>query len=166
MKNIQQLFVSFIAIATLMIACTAQKEKEQSKPETLKAKVIAVHDTAMAKMEQIMSLQNELKQAKSDTLDSMSTANINRAIADLSVAHEDMMVWMREFSTNFPDGTLMGHDHTGHHEGHGDSNEQIDHAAEEETYHALGQELVKIQKVGDDMDKSIINAIELLGKKE
>lgn len=61
---------------------------------TLKKEVMAVHDKAMAQMNEMSQLRRKLKETKSEAAD---TAAYHNAYSDLAQAQEAMMEWMRNF---------------------------------------------------------------------
>lgn len=90
--------ILFCLVAFVAISCNSASS-ESVNPETgaaistLKKDVIAMHDTAMARMNHIGQLQKKLQQGISseDSVVTMAT------YASLQAARDDMMNWMREF---------------------------------------------------------------------
>ncbi len=103
---------------------------------SLKKDVIAVHDTAMARMNHIGKLQKKLQQEITQA-DSVETVN---AYEELQAAREAMMTWMREFDVP-------------------------SEASEAEKMEYLKGEYVKINSVDEAMLKAINKAEKLLEHK-
>lgn len=156
-----------LAVILIAIACgKTNTASESGDLSGIKNEVIAVHDTAMAKMDEIIMLKKDLEILQADTLDSTTNIAVERAIIDLETAHYNMMAWMHEFSANFPAGTLIGNGHENAHGSHGMAHEGMkEEQIDAETMNkALEAELPKIQKVSDDIDAAIASAKRLLGK--
>ncbi|QNR22738.1 hypothetical protein [Croceimicrobium hydrocarbonivorans] len=66
--------------------------------ESLKKEVMELHDKVMPQMTPMSKLQGQLMQASVGRADSI---DIMTAATELKYAKEAMMVWMREFSSNF-----------------------------------------------------------------
>lgn len=156
MKKLNQNTVYYaIVLAVVVLSCGPSSEKKQQMDD-LKAKVVSVHDSAMAKMNNIMLLEKQLQEAKADTLtDSLKVVAIDKVYANLKTSEENMMSWMQDFSAKFPDGTLMGgNEHEGHNEPAG-GEDQMKEMDFDTMYKALEEELSKIQKVSTDIDAAI-----------
>lgn len=65
--------------------------------------IMAVHDEVMPKMGKIRSLE---KQFRSVALTSPDSSELIRQAESLSNANEAMMIWMREFNSNFQGSDL------------------------------------------------------------
>ncbi|GAB3199521.1 succinate dehydrogenase flavin-adding protein (antitoxin of CptAB toxin-antitoxin module) [Pontibacter aydingkolensis] len=122
-----------LAFAILCGCSQGQSPKEQK--EALEERVLAVHDTAMAKMGNIYKLRKGLRTLR-DTLetqqaDSVTLNNLQTQIQLLNRADEAMMGWMRQYKTPAEDMP----------------NEQV--------INYLQQELVKIKQVQTLMDSTI-----------
>ena len=103
--------------------------------QKLYEEVMAVHDDVMPKMDDIYKLKRKLKeQLSSDNLASDRRKAIADAIKNLDTASEGMMEWMRNF------------------------NPLPDSAGQEKARDYLLAEKDKIQRVKDDMLKSIETA--------
>jgi len=93
-----------LAIITFVIASfsCSEKQSEQSKAFDAQMKeTIQIHDDVMPKMSNINSMISKL-QAKKETIENTEdTETYNEAIADLKVAHDLMMSWMKRFSNSF-----------------------------------------------------------------
>lgn len=93
-----------LAIITFVIASfsCSEKQSEQSKAFDAQMKeTIQIHDDVMPKMSNINSMISKLE-AKKETIENIEdTENYNEAIADLKVAHDLMMSWMKRFSNSF-----------------------------------------------------------------
>ncbi|MEJ8804001.1 hypothetical protein [Pontibacter sp. H249] len=126
------LSISF-ALAILCSCSQGQSPKEQK--EALEERVLAVHDTAMAKMGDIYKLRKGLRTLR-DTLevqqaDSSTLNSLQIQIQLLNRADEAMMVWMRQYKAPAKD------------------------MPNEQALNYLQQELVKIEKVQTLMDSTI-----------
>lgn len=114
-------------------ACQSGATEEEEKTE-LETKVMAIHDEAMAKMDNIYKLRRSLRGMR-DTLeaqqaDSTAILPLEQEISGLNKADEAMMGWMRQYKK--PD-TLQ----------------------HEQAMTYLQQELTKIQRVQTIMDSTI-----------
>ena len=119
----------FILIIPLFFSCDNQKE--------LYSEVMVIHDTAMAKMDKIITLKSALKEkAQAMSQDTTNTnieevKKINDLILNLDAADESMMNWMREFHQDY--------------ESH----------AKEEIMDYLENQKDRITKVGEEMNQAI-----------
>ena len=122
------------ALAILCGCNQGQSPKEQK--EALEQRVLAVHDTAMAKMGDIYKLRKNLRTLR-DTLeaqpqpDSTLLQNLQQHIQLLNRADEAMMGWMRQYKAPAED------------------------IPNEQAMNYLQQELVKIENVQTLMDSTI-----------
>ncbi|MEO1052078.1 MAG: hypothetical protein AAFX87_15710 [Bacteroidota bacterium] len=147
-----------ISVIALISACSAQQEKEQS----LLSEVIQIHDLAMEEMEPVMSLKLELK----ESLDSTQLSQYQSAMAALDESHEEMMVWMRDFSQQFPDAALKG---GGHHVGHENMAHDEHHHPSKTTHEEealLTKQKTEMVNLRRKMKQAIENAQLLLNKDE
>ncbi|AKD05354.1 hypothetical protein POKO110462_17535 [Pontibacter korlensis] len=130
MKKYSILFALPLAI---LMACQGGASGEEEKA-ALETKVLAIHDEAMAKMDNIYKLRRKLRTFR-DTLeaqqaDSTAILPLQQEIDGLNKADEAMMQWMRQYSA--PD-TLQ----------------------HEQAMSYLNKELVKIERVQTIMDSTI-----------
>ncbi|PRY09713.1 hypothetical protein CLV24_11852 [Pontibacter ummariensis] len=84
----------------LLLSCHSGPTEETQQAE-LQGNVMAIHDAAMAKMEDIFKLRRSLR-ALRDTLeaqqaDSTTLLVLQRDISGLNEADEVMMSWMRQY---------------------------------------------------------------------
>lgn len=93
--------LSVAVLAWLMLSCDnlpdnpgATTESANEDVETLKAEVMAIHDSAMAKMSTLSSLQSKLKETWQSTKDSLPYLDMHR---NLQHYKDDMMDWMRNY---------------------------------------------------------------------
>ena len=144
-------------LAGVMFACQSTQEKN-----SLLQEVITIHDEAMEDMGPIMNLKLQLR----ESMDSTRLAEYEPAMKALDDAHENMMVWMRNFSKEFPSATLKGGDN--HHEHHkmdnGDHTQHSRSASEEKEL--LENEKVKVIALQKEMKNAIETAEKLLNKNE
>lgn len=150
--KMKQLF--YLVLALALGAC--QPHKTDSELSIMKAEVISIHDEAMDQMGQTMKLKRELKQL----MDSSQVADFNQAMADLDQAHEGMMVWMRNFSRQFPNATLKGAGHD-HHQSSGQSNVTKELTPGDELK-LLKNEKMKVLVLREETIKAISQAEKLL----
>lgn len=155
--NMKYLMV-FITILAISSCSSGKKEDKTKNPnEALLNEVIAIHDSAMAKMGTITQYQKQIK----ESMDSATVDSIKIEVyAQLEQAHDGMMEWMRDFSEKFPSGKIMGGDMTGAGKGKEDGNER---SLEEEKKLLEGLK-ESAQKMSYDIDKSLENAQKLMNK--
>jgi peroxiredoxin len=98
---VKRLIVFFFPVLIMIGGCNQQAKEVRDKSGDvgeLKKEVIAIHDTAMAKMNRIFQLKTLLE-------DELDSANLDpekvNAIQDLKMADEAMMQWMRNFSKHY-----------------------------------------------------------------
>lgn len=93
-----------LAIITFVIASFSCSEKQSEHSKAFDAQMketIQIHDDVMPKMSTINSMISKLE-AKKETIENIEETEIyNEAIADLKVAHDLMMSWMKRFSNSF-----------------------------------------------------------------
>ena len=130
-------YVLLIFSLALSILCACSSENNpQLQRENLEQQVLAVHDTAMAKMGDIYKLRKNLRSLR-DTLeaqaqtDSTILHNLQLHIRLLNQADEAMMAWMRQYKA------------------------PTEEQENEQAINYLQQELVKIEKVQTLMDSTI-----------
>jgi hypothetical protein len=120
----------------LLVACQGGASGQEEKKE-LETRVLAIHDEAMTRMDEIIRLRRTLRDTR-DTLaarqaDSTAILTLEREINGLDQADEAMMQWMRQYKA--PD-TLQ----------------------HEQAMTYLQQELTKIQRVQTILDSTIAAA--------
>ena len=98
------------AITLIFIMTSCENQKTHEGESALKTEVLAIHNEAMEKMDILMSLQMQLLKEK----DSSNAFQFEEAAKDLDEAHENMMDWMRNFSSLFPHAVLKGDQHNNH----------------------------------------------------
>lgn len=87
-----------IIAVLLLVSCNDELKEQEAAFETLKQQSMEAHDVIMPKMGDLMELSNQLS-AKMDTT---NTDVIMSKKGELQKAHDDMMVWMRDYSEKFP----------------------------------------------------------------
>lgn len=149
MKNISRLAFIFFAISFCSCGKKASENDKQAEShshqassenvsndpnKTLYDSIMAVHDEAMPKLEDIFRLTESLKDkvARTPDMPASTKEEIEAAIGALNNASEGMMVWMRKFSPI------------------------TDTTNPEAARDYLKQEMVKVEKVRSD----ILNSIE------
>lgn len=144
-------------LALVLLACQPSAEKDPLLKE-----VITIHDEAMEEMGPVMILKLKLK----ESIDSTRLEEYESAMTALDDSHENMMVWMRNFSKEFPQAVLKGGaKHHGHHStDHGD-HAQHDRSPEKER-ELLEAEKVKVMALREEMTGAIKTAKNLLNKNE
>lgn len=129
--------------ASFLMQCKDTPGKEQTEEVTMES-VIAVHDEVMPKMTDISQLVAELK----PIADTAAVGDPHRkAMEDLQAAYKSMMDWMKGFGDNFTyEETMKG--------------KQL--SAEKQAI--LEEEAVKVEAMRAQVEESIAQARELLGK--
>ncbi|WP_438961799.1 hypothetical protein [Nonlabens sp.] len=84
--------------ALLFISCDNGLKEQQIAFDDLKQQAMEAHDEIMPKMGDLMDLSNQLTQK----MDSTNTDVMMSKKGELQKAHDDMMVWMRDYSEKFP----------------------------------------------------------------
>lgn len=86
-----------------MAGCSTKSDPISTEFALVKSEVIDIHDVAMAKMGDMISLKKQLiAKLDSNALDSSYVM----AIQDLEMADHEMMTWMRGFSNAFTSDQL------------------------------------------------------------
>jgi hypothetical protein len=144
----------------LIIACaafliTGCKEETNKKDDLLQKqieqydsimdKAIEVHDQVMEKMPVLMELSGELKAKKTEE----NQAAFDASITELETAHEEMMGWMRDYSSKFP---------------YGDPSPETEEELKKKTP-VLTQEVDEIVQLREKTNTAITNAQRLLEMK-
>ncbi|MEO1049069.1 MAG: hypothetical protein AAFX87_00470 [Bacteroidota bacterium] len=120
-----------------------QEISEEEKESTLRNEVLVVHDTAMARMDQIHDLKQQLITALDGLGDALKPVGderrkaIREIIDELEGADNGMMSWMHDFTPKLRELDAMSH---------------------EEAMNFLKEEMKKIEKVSVDIDKAIERA--------
>ena len=98
MRNKFYNLVLLFFAATLLIGC----QKKGQDPADLQKEVIAIHDEVMPKMDAIMKQQRKLKALTADSSKIITSDELilaNNLIANLEMASDDMMNWMRNYDS-------------------------------------------------------------------
>ncbi len=93
MKKLLFLFT----FAMIITACGGPKFDQQAAFD----EVMDLHDEAMPKIGEVMSLKKQLEAKAKAESDSTEAANLNQLAKDLGDAQEGMMVWMRAWAGGF-----------------------------------------------------------------
>lgn len=138
----KKLIFFFGALALMTTACqsgggeSTTENKDQTDNNRLKEQVIAVHDTAMTKMNEMKRLQKKLEAYGKDSPDSSDYREVWQELED---AHTGMMDWMRNFNVK-------------------------ESWSKTEVYDYLTAEMDKINEVNKAMDHSIARAQKMLAE--
>ena len=144
-------------LVLVLLACQPSAEKDPLLKE-----VITIHDEAMEEMGPVMSLKIKLK----ESIDSTRLTEYELAMTALDNAHENMMVWMRNFSKEFPNAALKGGaEHHGHHNMNHEDHEQHSRSPAQER-ELLETEKIKVTALRKEMAEAIKTAENLLNKHE
>jgi hypothetical protein len=143
-----------------VISCSTQKEQQENPNEELLREVIAIHDSAMAKMKDITTYQMQIKNMPDSVqTDSALVATYNK----LESAHDGMMEWMRDFSQKFPSGKLMsGNDAD---QNHGSTGGEVEKRTIEEDKRLLDELKVSAKKMSRAINESLEAAEDMLKNK-
>lgn len=122
----------------MLLGACQQKPSEKQQVQELETQVLAVHDEAMAKMDQVFILRQNLKKLR-DSLgttatDTLLLQNLELHIRLLQQADDHMMKWMHWYKK--PEDSLPG--------------------GEAKNY--LRQQLLKIEQVQKTMDSTLTAA--------
>lgn len=137
----KKLFILLITPLTLLTSCKEEKETTQMQ------EVIAIHDEVMDKMTELGNLVGELNTLENDSTE--IGQNYMDARKDLQAAHKSMMDWMQNFGDRF------------NHDEISKGKELTDQKQE-----WLKEEMVKVNELKEQINNSIANAHQLLGKSE
>lgn len=100
MKNIFLTFTLFVAL----LSCKDKEVTTEPVGPSKMEQVVAVHDELMPKMsligEYIMKLESNIDSANIDSIKVMT-------IAELKLANESMMTWMKDFGSAFESDEIM-----------------------------------------------------------
>ncbi len=90
-------------LALVLASCAPSPEK---KVEVLQTEVLALHDSAMAKMGDLYSRRKELAYLKDSVVvqDTLARRSLTNGISDLVRADERMMQWMHGYKS--PEGKV------------------------------------------------------------
>ena len=137
-NNLYYLALLFFSLSFL-VGCQQKGEN----PAALQKEVIAIHDEVMPKMDAIMKQQRKLRDLTADSsqlIPSDELILVNNLIADLEMASDDMMNWMRNYDS------------------------QMEGMSEAEKIRYLNQQKHAIQQVKQDMLSAISAAETYLAK--
>ncbi|MGV3642452.1 MAG: hypothetical protein ACO1NZ_18150 [Adhaeribacter sp.] len=129
---------NLIFLCLMLLGACQQKPTEKQQVQELETQVLAVHDEAMAKMDQVFILRQNLKKLR-DSLgttatDTLLLQNLEQHIRLLQQADDNMMKWMHWYKK--PEDTLP----------------------EGEAKSYLRQQLLKIEQVQKTMDSTLTAA--------
>ena len=153
------------AITVIFIMTSCNNHKMHEGESALKTEVLAIHDEAMEKMDVLMSLQMQLLKEK----DSSNASQFEEAAKGLDEAYENMMDWMRHFSSLFPHAVLKGDQHDKHanHGGMGHAGQETSASmSPEDEAVVLEEEKKKVMILRYNMNERIKKAQALLGRGE
>lgn len=128
----------FVFLACCLLAACRNSPSETRQRQDLESRVMQVHDEAMAKMDQLFILRQDLKKLR-DSLqnrqpDTASRQQVDRHLVLLGQADEAMMQWMRRYR---PPARKQAHD---------------------SAMHYLQGQLQKIRQVNKTMDSTLAAA--------
>ncbi|WP_306012487.1 MULTISPECIES: hypothetical protein [unclassified Allomuricauda] len=137
-------FVSYLALACLLVSTSCKEEKKAPEGPTQMEKVMAIHDEVMPKMSTIGKLVGELR----PKVDSTEVGQqYEEAMKDLQDANTAMMDWMKEFGDRFNHDEIM-------------NGKELS----EEKQQLLDEEEEKVKVVKEKINGSIERAQALLAK--
>ncbi|EAS20750.1 hypothetical protein BBFL7_01640 [Flavobacteria bacterium BBFL7] len=87
-----------LLLLVLLVSCNDELKEQQVAFDNLKQQSMEAHDVIMPKMGDLMDLSNQLSQK----MDSTNADVIMSKKSELQKAHDDMMIWMRDYSEKFP----------------------------------------------------------------
>ena len=90
-----KLYWSYLPLCLFLLGCSVKSENEM---DFLLQDIMDAHDEVMPKMGKIRNLE---KQCRSVALTSPDSSELIRQAEILSNANESMMIWMRDFNSNF-----------------------------------------------------------------
>jgi len=98
-------FLPFLTILVITLGCTSNtSEQDCASDECLRKqaydKVIAVHDSVMAKMSYISELKGQIEQRMNSEEDSLMIAGWQSLMINLDSTDDAMWVWMRQFNSD------------------------------------------------------------------
>ena len=100
MKN---LFVA-LTLVLAFISCKEKETKEEPQGPSKMEQVVAIHDELMPKMSEIGAIIAKLEA----NIDSTNVDSVKvRAVAELKMANESMMTWMKSFGSAFESDEIM-----------------------------------------------------------
>ncbi|MBC6997675.1 hypothetical protein [Cytophaga sp. FL35] len=135
--------VLFLLIVPFLFLSACKEEKEQTQMQ----EVMAIHDEVMPKMSKLGTLVGELNSKENDSTE--LGLKYREARKDLQAAHKSMMDWMQNFGNRFdPDEILKGKELT------------------DQKQEWLNEEEKKVKDLKEQINSSISNAQQLLGKSE
>ncbi len=90
-----------LMMSVLTVSCDS-KQSQKKKEDNLAKEVIEIHDDVMPKMDDIYKLKKQLKMFLPDSnqvdMKGIEVATIYAQIETLDMAHDAMMIWMREYN--------------------------------------------------------------------
>lgn len=141
----------YILLLVLIVSCAGNTKEHHEEDDPLKKEVIAIHDEAMDQMGITMRLKSQLK----GSLDSARLEEYTVVMERLDNAHESMMVWMRNFSKQFPNATLKGGAHHGDHGPMSGTPDGQKERSEDEEQKLLMEEKEKVIALRKEMNEAI-----------
>ena len=90
-----KLYLRHLPLCLFLLGCSVKSENEM---DFLFQDIMDAHDEVMPKMGKIRNLE---KQCRSAALTSPDSSELIRQAEILSNANEAMMIWMRDFNSNF-----------------------------------------------------------------
>ncbi|MEX2513720.1 MAG: hypothetical protein WD398_12515 [Cyclobacteriaceae bacterium] len=132
-------FALFLLIPPFLFSCNPGQTEQQQ----LKDKVIAVHDEVMPKIGNLKSVQKDLLEKakeleKRQTADSDQIEALHSTVNDCEEAYNNMFVWMRQYQSDYGEMT------------------------DEEIRDYLNNQLLKVEKVNQDIKSALDQADSLL----
>ncbi len=96
-----------ITLAVLSVACKSDEqqalEQQIAEFDQLTEQTMEVHDEVMPDMGTLMELSAQIdERLEQEDLDEATTEELITAKVALEQSHDDMMAWMRDYSTTFP----------------------------------------------------------------
>ena len=98
-------FFVFGVSCIFFIFCTGCTDEQAAENQMLRDRIIEIHDDAMAKINHIYNLEQQL-QALSE-LSETQTIAVREAIENLQLADKMMFDWMRQYQTLAVDETIQ-----------------------------------------------------------
>ncbi|NVJ85911.1 MAG: hypothetical protein HWE15_06375 [Algoriphagus sp.] len=134
-------FIFTLFTILLLVGCGPSISDEN---KNLRAEVIGVHDEVMPLMGKLKNLErealNRVEELESNPeIDTLQVEELKALAYDLSQAYEGMFVWMRQYETEDGDRTP------------------------EEVKAYLEDQMIKVQKVNEDIKAALDKADKLLG---
>ncbi|MEX0884429.1 MAG: hypothetical protein WDZ72_13245 [Cyclobacteriaceae bacterium] len=132
-------FALFLLLLSFLLSCNPGQNEQQK----LKDEVIAIHDEVMPKIGNLKSFQKDLMEKaneleKGQGADSVQIDTLRSTANDCEEAYNNMFVWMRQFQNDYGEMT------------------------EEEIQDYLKNQLIKVEKVNQDIKLALDHADSLL----